>query len=113
MASLSPTRRAVKIRIHGGTARHDEPSLCLTCRSAKVMQGQGTKDELVYCDEVAKQIAFKVTSCSQYVHRKHPTLWHMEDIAWILRTNPKTKRIGFVKSQDLKPELRHVLFEEE
>lgn len=103
----------MKIRIHGGTARHDEPSLCLTCRSAKVVQGEATRDALIRCGELDTRITFKVTSCSEYVHRQHPALWRMEDIAWILRTNPKTRQIGFVKSADLKPGLRRVLFDDE
>lgn len=103
----------MKIRVQGGTARHDEPSLCLTCRSAKVVQGEAARDEIVRCAELDAQVTFKVTSCTQYVHRRHPTLWHMEDIAWILRTDPKNRQIGFVKSQNLKPGLRHILFDDE
>jgi hypothetical protein len=29
----------MKINVHGGTARSDEPSLCLTCRYASIVQG--------------------------------------------------------------------------
>jgi hypothetical protein len=36
----------------------------------------------------------------------------MEDIAWVLRTDPKRNRIGFVRSKDLKPKER-VYFDEE
>jgi hypothetical protein len=36
----------------------------------------------------------------------------MEDIAWVLRTDPKRKDIGFVRSRDLRPRER-VYFEEE
>ena len=33
----------------------------------------------------------------------------MEDIAWILRSDPKRKQVGFVRSRDLKFEERHRL----
>ncbi len=99
----------MKIRVHGGTARHDEPSLCLNCRSAKVVQGQSTQNHIVVCSQLQTRITFKVTSCSEYLHRQHPSMWHMEDVAWILRTDPKRKQVGFVRSSDLRPALRHVL----
>ena len=99
----------MKIRIHGGTARNDEPSLCLSCRFAKVVQGPAARDEIVRCSELQAQLTFKVTSCSEYLHRRHPSLWQMEDIAWVLRTDAKRKQIGFVRARDLRPSLRHVL----
>lgn len=37
----------------------------------------------------------------------------MEDIAWILRTDPKRKQIGFVQARDLKPRERYVLADED
>jgi hypothetical protein len=33
----------------------------------------------------------------------------MEDIAWVLRTDPARKRIGFVQARQLKPKDRYVL----
>jgi hypothetical protein len=103
----------VKIRIKGGTARHDEPSLCLSCRSARIVQGQSMRDEIIQCSELDTRISFKVSACTQYVHRGHPSLWHMEDIAWVLRTDPKNRQIGFVRSRELRSSLRHVLSDDE
>ena len=36
-------------------------------------------------------------------HRQRPSLYHMEDIASVLRTDVKRAQIGFVCSTDLKP----------
>lgn len=102
----------MKIRVMGGTARHDEPSLCLTCQSAKIVQGPSADDEIIRCVQIEARITFKVTSCSEYLHRTHPSLWHMEDIAWILRTDPKRKQIGFVRARELRTSIRHVLDED-
>jgi hypothetical protein len=33
----------------------------------------------------------------------------MEEIAWVLRSDAKTKQIGFVPARKLKPEDRYVL----
>jgi hypothetical protein len=51
-------------------------------------------------------------SCSDYVSRQHPSLREMEETAWILRTDAKRHRVGFVPSKDLKPKERFVLEED-
>jgi hypothetical protein len=94
------------IKIHGGTARDGEPALCLSCRYASIVFGTSTRDTLIRCSRVEAPIAFKVTSCTEYLSRQHPSLYHMEDIAWILRTDTKRKQVGFVRSQDLTPRER-------
>ncbi|HUL71913.1 MAG TPA: hypothetical protein VLT86_02370 [Vicinamibacterales bacterium] len=91
----------MKIKIHGGTAREGEPSLCLTCRHASVVRGQKSADQIVRCGRLEERIPFRVSSCTDYVSHDHPSLWHMEDIAWVLRTDPKRKQIGFVRGKDL------------
>ncbi|HWB14930.1 MAG TPA: hypothetical protein VG538_00890 [Vicinamibacterales bacterium] len=103
----------MKIHVHGGTARHDEPSLCLSCRSAKLVRGCSSREEITWCSNLNTRVTFRVTSCSEYLHRDHPSLWHMEDIAWILRTDSKRKQVGFVRSRDLRAGERHVLFEDD
>jgi hypothetical protein len=103
----------MRIKIHGGTARHDEPSLCLTCRFVKVAQGPRCRDKIVPCSQLEAPVTFKVVSCTEYVHRRHPSLWHMEDIAWVLRTDAKRRAIGFVRAKDLKLTERHVLSDDD
>lgn len=71
--------------------------MCTSCRFAKIVKGPATRDEIVHCAQMEERIGFQVTTCTEYVHRQHPAIWHMEDIAWILRTDPKRKHIGFVK----------------
>jgi hypothetical protein len=102
----------MKIKINGGTAREGEPALCLSCRFATVVQGTSAKHEIIRCSRVETNVTFKVTSCTEYLNRNHPSLYHMEDIAWVLRTNAKRNQIGFVRSKDLKLKER-VFFDEE
>ena len=58
-------------------------------------------------------ITFPVTSCSGYSDRRLPSLREMEDVAWVLRTDPKRKQIGFVQARKLKPKDRYVLRDDE
>lgn len=102
----------MKIKINGGTAREGEPALCLSCRFATIVQGTSTKHQIVRCGRVQTSITFKVTTCTEYINSNHPSLYHMEDIAWVLRTDAKRNQIGFVRSKDLKPRER-VYFDEE
>jgi hypothetical protein len=99
------------IKILGGTADNGRPSLCYTCRRATVVKGARLRDEIVQCSVLENPIAFPVTSCTTYVNRQHPSLYEMEDIAWVLRTDAKRGKIGFVQSKDLKLRDRYVLTE--
>lgn len=54
-------------------------------------------------------MTFPVTFCTAHVDREHPTIRAMEEIAWILRTDPGRRRIGFVQAKQLPPEERYAL----
>ena len=105
----------MRLKIQGGTVRHGEPSLCLTCRYATVVQGPSLQGRIVECGQLSSghsRIPFPVSSCSGYSDRRLPSLREMEDIAWVLRTDPRQHRIGFVQARDLKPRDRYVLPDE-
>jgi len=106
----------MKIKVRGGTVQHGEPSLCATCKYATVVKGRSLQEEIVECAQLGGgqgRIPFPVTECSEYLHRNHPSLYHMESIAWVLRTDASRKRIGFVRSRDLKVSDRFVLPDDE
>ncbi len=100
-------------KIQGGTTSDQNTSLCLSCRSATIIGGPRASDQIIACSRLADddRINFVVTSCTSYSDKSLPSLYHMEDIAWILRSDPKRKQMGFVRSRDLKLEDRHVLDE--
>ena len=102
----------MKIKVHGGTARDGEPALCLSCRCACIATGASTNQTLIRCARIETPITFKVTSCTEYLSRQHPSLYRMEDIAWVLRTDMKRNQVGFVRSKDLKINERFVLEED-
>ena len=100
----------MKLRISGGTAKFGDPPLCSSCRFSTIIKGARLGDEVVSCNWMpGERVPFPVTSCSGYVDRTHPSLWHMEEIAWVLRSNPSRRTIGFVEARRLKEDERHVL----
>jgi hypothetical protein len=102
----------MKIKIHGGTANASNTPLCYSCKHATVVQGTSARHEIIDCTLLDARITFPVTFCNKHIHRQHPTLWEMEDIAWVLRTDAKRGQIGFVRGKDLKAVERHVLRED-
>lgn len=105
----------MRIKIRGGTVQHGEASLCVTCRHATVIQGTSLRERVIDCGQLYgpdRRITFVVTSCTGYSDRRLPSLYDMENIAWVLRTDAKRKTIGFVRARELKYEDRHVLDED-
>jgi hypothetical protein len=104
----------MNLKIRGGTVNHGEPPLCTTCRFAAVVKGPRLGDELTSCGHHMlrdRRIPFPVYACSVYVDRSHPSLWHMEEIGWVLRSSPSGKKIGFVEARKLDDDERHVIEE--
>ena len=101
----------MRLKIHGGTVSDGQTSLCTTCRSATIIRGTRLSDEIVACGKrmISDRITFAVASCAGYSDRRSPSLYDLEDVAWVLRSDARTKKIGFVRARDLKPAERHVL----
>jgi hypothetical protein len=102
----------MRIKVRGGTADHGQRSLCETCRWATVMRGKKLGDEIVECSQLSyenQRVPFAVAECSRFSDRNQPGLREMEEIAWILRSDPHRNQIGFVRSSRLSDEERFVL----
>jgi len=101
----------MRLKIRGGTVNHGEPSLCLTCRFATIIKGSRLGDEIVECGRLSERnrITFPVTSCTGFIDRTHASIREMEEIAWVLRSDPKRNEVGFVKASALKPRERFIL----
>jgi hypothetical protein len=101
----------MRLKIRGGTVNHGEPSLCLTCRFATIIKGSRLRDEIVECGRLSdrNRITFSVTSCTGFIDRTHASTREMEEIAWVLRSDPKRNEVGFVKASALKPRERFTL----
>ena len=102
----------MRVKIHGGTADHGAPSLCLSCRWATVIRGPRLSNEIVECSQlsfVGRRVTFPVVQCSDYADRRLASLREMEEIAWILRSDSLRKKVGFVPSSELEDKDRFVL----
>ena len=97
------------IKVHGGTARAGDQPLCLSCRYASIASGARANEHIIHWSRLDSRTHFPVLNCTRYLHHQHPSLYDMEDIAWILRTDTTRNRIGFVRANDLKARERHVL----
>jgi hypothetical protein len=105
----------MRIKVRGGTPPGGSTSLCHTCRHATIVKGARIDDEIVECDALSyghNRVTFSVRYCTAYIDSRRPSIRDMEDIAWVLRTDPKRNQIGFVQAKDLKPRDRFVLDEE-
>ena len=105
----------MRFKIQGGTTSDQNTSLCLSCRSATIIGGSRLSDQIISCSRLddGNRVTFVVTSCTGYSDKSLPSLYHMEDIAWILRSDTKRKQVGFVRSRDLKFEDRHRLTDDD
>ena len=71
---------------------------------------RGCSDEIIACAQIPRaRIQFKVVSCTDYSDRSRTSLRDMEDIAWVLRSDPHRRQVGFVHASKLDELERHVL----
>ena len=99
----------MRLKIQGGTAEHGGTTLCATCRFATIVKGRSLSDEIIECGKLSDhaRVTFVVTSCSAYADSRRAGLHQMEEIAWILRSDPKKNTIGFVKASELRRWVLH------
>jgi hypothetical protein len=88
--------------------------LCLTCRFTTVIRGERLRDEIVACSWLSarSRITFPVPFCTGYSDRRQASLREMEETAWVLRSDPRRNKIGFVRASALKPADRYGLGDE-
>ena len=78
----------------------DAPRLCDSCASGVVMRGPAESEELVYCSLLEKPVPMRVTDCNRYLDRSQPALWAMKEIAWVLESDSKRQKIGFITAKE-------------
>ena len=106
----------MRVKVQGGTARVGEPSLCVSFRNATIVRGHKIDEEIVECSCLnwrSGRVTFDVSYCTDYRPRNEPTLREMEEMAFVLRTDGMTRKIGFVRARTLKDEERFKLSDQE
>jgi hypothetical protein len=87
------------LQVPGGTPKGDAKSLCLTCRNATIVTG--TTKMLIDCEVLGSDNTKELVKiqpvhrCSGYDDKSMPSLTHMKDVAWELKPNKKTGKLGF------------------
>jgi hypothetical protein len=64
-------------------------------------------DDIIECARLETRIMFAVAECNRYISATHPTVHEMEDVAWVLRSDPRRNQIGFVAPGKLKAHERY------
>ena len=98
------------IKIYGGTRLHEAENLCESCRCSRIVRGRRQDEEIVFCDAMPTQparIAFKVTSCTDYVDGTVPPYHELLEKAWVLTPGSRRRAAGFVRGSDLQEEELH------
>ena len=88
------------IKVFEGTRSLDAPRLCDSCSYGVVTRGPAESQEYIFCSHIEKPITIRVTECNRYVDRTQPSLWAMQEIAWVLHTDSKRKKIGFLSAKE-------------
>ena len=87
-------RTGMKLKVHDGMNGH----LCYTCK-----RGQVINKKITYCGwDGGRQIHRKVEDCTWYLSTTTADVNKMEEIAWILKTDERTKKIGFRPLREVK-----------
>jgi hypothetical protein len=65
-----------------------------------VRRGAADSDEYVYCTITEREVRATIVECSRYADRTSPSLWDMQQIAWVLRTDSRRQKMGFVSARE-------------
>lgn len=97
---LEEINMSTLLKIVRGTRSSELPRLCDSCQSGVVRRGASESDEHIHCTVTERDVTMRVVECSRYEDRTQPSLWDMRQIAWILQTDSKRQRIGFLRAKE-------------
>lgn len=84
-------------KVINGTPK-SAPTLCTSCQSGVCVRGINF-EEIVYCNELRRDITFVVERCSAFEHKSETSLYDMKKIAWDV-TSRKRDRTGFQPTEE-------------
>lgn len=89
---------SIRFKILDGTRPANAPRLCDSCQYSVVMRGVRDSEQIVHCTYMRRAVGIQVTECNRYTEGYAPSLWDMRQIAWLLHTDSKRQKIGFLKA---------------
>ncbi len=100
------TRSNLKLKVHGGTIRNDQPALCRSCKYATWAIGSNG-DAVRDCGQVSsvvqRQLPHHIVSCSAYLNKYELTANEYKEIAWVVRSGGNKNKIGFSGKPEIVP----------
>ena len=93
------------IKVYGGTRTDPAANLCESCRFSRIIRGGSLDEEIAICEAGAggsMRIGFKVTSCSNYLDSRIPSVAELFEKAWVLRPATRRRPAGFVRGSDMR-----------
>jgi hypothetical protein len=90
----------LKIKVFKGTRSASSARLCDSCSSGLITRGAMDSDEGVFCNWTQRPVNRRVVECNRYQNSSEPSLYFLEQIAWVLRTDSKRQKVGFVSASE-------------
>ena len=98
----------MRFKVRGAISSQCEEPLCRSCVYSTIIRGRKLSEEIVTCSgrmfRDTLRITFPVTSCSEYIDKRQPSMMQMMENAWVLRRGTKQRPAGFVHGRDLRAE---------
>lgn len=87
------------IKIRGGTIQGNT-NLCERCRSYHFTRMTDNQENR-YCSRLDQDLSGMVAECNQFDDKSAPSIYDMQQIAWVVESNNK-KAIGFLSPSEFK-----------
>lgn len=100
----------MKIKVRDGTPVSHSNSLCHTCSNAMYFRGAAVSEKKILCSELkngygTEEVPYEIiVECTSYQDKSKQSLYEMKKIAYILKTDPRGKPIGFMPNKDFRAE---------
>lgn len=101
-----------KLKVQDGTREGGEWSLCRSCSYGNYTEGRSYRETVITCRRlvfpgpygVTCIVPYPIKKCSGFVHKNLPSISAMEEVAWIITTDSRTRQIGFKPMRKLSNE---------
>ena len=73
--------------------------LCQMCAHARIASGHSFSERMVHCQAFG-HVPFRVADCNGFYPSNAPTIYDMEQVAWMLVTKKAGREVGFVSAKE-------------
>jgi hypothetical protein len=89
------------------------PPLCRTCRNAHYRKGNAEGEFRLLCSGASydspEELKWEAIECSDYDDKRQSELGDMKKVAWLLRTDPTKRILGFASPQQMSEAERYAV----